>query len=202
MYKVFFNDRIIFLNSTADQLSNPNDSFSPVFDAVQANEAWQNFLANPTKSNLYLTGNSAEEVLQLFMKNFKVIRAAGGLVFNEHDQLLCIYRWEKWDLPKGKVEKKERIDDAAIREVEEETGISGVKIESFKTITYHIYQSPYHKKKMVLKPTHWYNMRYDGHELLKPQLKEDIVNAQWFDKQKLDEVKQSTYASLKDLFEF
>ena len=202
MYKVFFNDRIVFINSADDRNDLLKGQFSKVLSASEAQLAWQNFSNDSSKSNLYLTGHSDEEVLQLFMKNFKVIHAAGGLVFNGTDQLLCIYRWNKWDLPKGKVEKNEHVEAAAVREVEEETGISGVKIESFKTITYHIYESPYHKNKMVLKPTHWFNMKYEGTEMLTPQIKEDIVKAQWFDKNKIDEVKHNTYASLKELFEF
>lgn len=202
MYKVFFNDRIVFINSFNEETGVLNDGQTAVFNASEAKYAWLNFLNSPSKSNLYLTGQSTAEVFRLFMKNFKIIHAAGGLVFNRGGQLLCIYRWDKWDLPKGKVEKNENVEDAAVREVEEETGISGVKIESFKTITYHIYNSPYHKKKMVLKPTHWFNMSYEADEILRPQIKEDIVKAEWFDVNKLDVVRLNTYASLKELFNF
>ena len=202
MYKVFFNDRIVFINGNTNKTADVNSIQSTITNELEGQVAWRNFLNNSSKSNLYLTGGPDKEILKLFMKNFKVVEAAGGLVFNQKNQLLCIYRWNKWDLPKGKIEKNEEMRDAAIREVQEETGISGVVIEDFKGTTYHIFRAPYIKDRLVLKPTYWFTMRYNGNEELIPQLKEDIVKAQWFDLEKLEEVKANTYKSLLDLFDF
>ena len=69
----------------------------------------------------------------------KKIIAAGGLVINENDELLMIFRRGKWDLPKGKLDKGESIADCALREVMEETGLQQVKIEKPLGITYHEY---------------------------------------------------------------
>ncbi|QQS63451.1 MAG: NUDIX domain-containing protein [Chitinophagaceae bacterium] len=59
----------------------------------------------------------------MFFRNFKIVEAAGGIVQNENKEILFIYRRNKWDLPKGKIEKKELPENAAAREIEEETGI-------------------------------------------------------------------------------
>ena len=57
-----------------------------------------------------------------------LIEAAGGLVKNENGDYLFIYRNDKWDLPKGKIEKDEKTKVAAVREVEEECGIAVSKL--------------------------------------------------------------------------
>ncbi|MFA9388841.1 MAG: NUDIX domain-containing protein [Prolixibacteraceae bacterium] len=201
MYKVFFNDRIVFVNSNNGHYIDSNTILSVIFNASDMHLAWQQFLDDPLRRNLFLTGDSQEKTLELFMQLFKIVEAAGGLVVNTQDQILCIYRWDRWDLPKGKIEKGETIKEAAVREVEEETGIRGVQLKAFKTTTYHIYASPYHNNKLILKPTHWFNMLYLGSEKLRPQLKEDIVRAEWFNKTDLDEVRNNTYSSLKELFD-
>jgi ADP-ribose pyrophosphatase YjhB (NUDIX family) len=52
----------------------------------------------------------------------KIVMAAGGLVENEHGEILLIYRKKHWDLPKGKLDAGETLEECAVREVEEETG--------------------------------------------------------------------------------
>ena len=201
MYKVFFNDRVVFINTGFNKSLIQNGIFGEIQTDFDVQRKWTEFLADPNERDLYLSGDSVENVTKLFQKNFRVINAAGGLVWNTSEQLLCIYRLNKWDLPKGKVEKGEAVEDAAIREVEEETGITGVQITGFKTMTYHIYQSPFHPNIWILKPTHWFNMKYMHHEILVPQVKENIVKAEWIDRPDLGIIKKNTYASLKALFD-
>jgi 8-oxo-dGTP diphosphatase len=54
-----------------------------------------------------------------------VVRAAGGVVLNEAGELAVVYRpkYDDWTLPKGKLEPGESWEQAALREVEEETGL-------------------------------------------------------------------------------
>lgn len=108
------------------------------------------------------------------------IIAAGGLVLNDDDQLLMIFRRGKWDLPKGKLDEGETIEACALREVQEETGLQLVKLEAFLGLTFHEY---YEKriKDDVLKETHWYKMRAPGVQLLVPQTDEDIEVIEWVD---------------------
>ncbi|MDB4195885.1 NUDIX domain-containing protein, partial [Flavobacteriales bacterium] len=65
---------------------------------------------------------------KLLEKRFRIVEAGGGLVVNEKDEVLFIFRKGKWDIPKGKLEKREKIKHGAIREVEEECGITDPKI--------------------------------------------------------------------------
>ena len=129
-------------------------------------------------------------------KSVTLIEAAGGLVKNETEDYLFIYRNDKWDLPKGKIEKGEGVKEAAVREVEEECGIKVSKLEEKICKTYHVY---IYKGDVVLKKTHWFNMRYKGHEKLKPQKEEGITDVRWFSKSYIGTIEANTFPSIMDV---
>lgn len=111
-----------------------------------------------------------------FYKKFTVIQAAGGLVLNEKKELLMIFRRGKWDLPKGKLDKGETLEECAVREVEEETGLQQVKLHTPLLVTYHTYHEG---TKFILKESYWFNMTVRGEQKLVPQTTEDIHAIQW-----------------------
>jgi 8-oxo-dGTP pyrophosphatase MutT (NUDIX family) len=135
-----------------------------------------------------------------FRSRFVEIPAAGGLVQNKDGSLLFIRRLGVWDLPKGKTEKNETPENAAIREVEEECGITNLQIVRSLDSTFHIYRSPYLPvpKNVVLKETLWFLMTYSGDEIPAPQTEEHIEEVRWFAKTELDRVLDDTYLSLRD----
>src|SRR5574344_453680 len=96
-----------------------------------------------------------ETIFNALLKSYEYIPAAGGIVQNNHDEILMIFRKNRWDFPKGKVENNEMNTAAAIREVEEETGITARIIDQNPVSTFHIYQFGTHK---VLKETFWFKM--------------------------------------------
>lgn len=138
-----------------------------------------------------------------FKNKLVEIPAAGGLVINSSRALLFIRRLGVWDLPKGKIEKKETPEDAAIREVEEECGVSGLKIIRPLDSTFHIYRSPYLKSpgNLVLKETKWFLMSCDDNQNLVPQADEHIEEVRWFTPNELDEVRANTYSSIRDFLD-
>ena len=79
-----------------------------------------------------------------------------------------IFRNSKWDLPKGKLEVGENIQECAIREVEEECGISNLEIVSELSSTYHTYEM---NGKAILKRTYWFKMNTNYDNKLLPQIK-------------------------------
>ena len=107
------------------------------------------------------------------------------MVFNTDNRMLAILRLGKWDLPKGHVEYNETIKSAAIREVEEECGISNPEIEEELVSTYHTY---WIKKRWMLKRTYWFRMKYKGKETLVAQTDEDIEKAMWLSKNDMDKL--------------
>ena len=201
MYKVFFNDRTVFINS---KTALENVSFSlieEVLTEAQTHEIALRFLQEETIKSLLIWNSSVELLKEWFFKQFRIIEAAGGVVLNENKQLLCIHRLGKWDLPKGKVEKKEQIPHAAVREVEEECGIHAPEIVEEFEVTYHLYQNKYDANRWVLKPTYWFLMKYCGNELLTPQTEESIEDVRWVAVENLDSIVKNTYASLLPVFE-
>ena len=114
----------------------------------------------------------------------KTIIAAGGLIQNDFDEVLLIFRRGVWDMPKGKLDEGETIAQCAVREVEEETGLRNVELGEFISHTYHEYFDKWVKKE-VMKETHWYAMRIKGNQTLVPQTEEDIEQILWVKKEDL-----------------
>ncbi len=130
-----------------------------------------------------------------FCSEFKIIEAGGGLIRNDKGQYLFIFRHGKWDLPKGKLNKKEKPDVAAVRECEEECGLKKITLKDFLMHTYHVY--PY-KGHWAIKKTWWYNMDSNETDLV-PQLEESITKVEWKGKEDMPEVLKNTYSNIRDV---
>ncbi|MAO71278.1 MAG: hypothetical protein CMD02_02065 [Flavobacteriales bacterium] len=140
--------------------------------------------------------NIVTENLSDFCSNYKIIEAAGGLVFNDKNQILMIFRNGKWDLPKGKIELGESTEDAAIREVEEECGIDNLQIDYKLINTYHIYNLNGFN---ILKKTFWFKMITSTLKSPKPQLNEGITRVEWCDNKRVSICLRNTYGTIKDV---
>jgi 8-oxo-dGTP pyrophosphatase MutT (NUDIX family) len=130
----------------------------------------------------------------------KKIIAAGGLVLNEKNELLMIFRRKKWDLPKGKLDEDESIEACALREVKEETGLQNLTLEKFINITLHEYEDPYLNEK-VIKETHWFKMYAPNNQQLIPQLSEGIEKIEWVSDAMLPEKLQNSYVNILEIIE-
>lgn len=126
------------------------------------------------------------------------IVAAGGIVTNEKNEVLFIFRRNKWDLPKGKLDPNEKIEDCAVREVMEETGLTQVQQGEHIGNTYHEYFDKYVQAE-VIKECHWYTMTATSSQLLTPQLEEDITAIEWIPKQALNKCLQNTYPAIIEI---
>jgi ADP-ribose pyrophosphatase YjhB (NUDIX family) len=135
-----------------------------------------------------------ENLLKHFLKLLPNTVAGGGKVFNQEGSVLFIYRNDKWDLPKGRAEAKETIDETAIREVAEETGVKGLKITKPLPTTYHIFKR---NGRHRIKVTYWFEMttKYEGQ--LTPQLKEGITKVEWLDPEQITEAMKQSYANIR-----
>ncbi len=130
----------------------------------------------------------------------KRIIAAGGLVFNDQNELLMIFRRGFWDLPKGKLDAGETIEACAVREVQEETGLNEIELGKFITITFHEYFDPYIKEEVV-KESHWYHMKVKGEPKLVPQTEEDITMIKWVGVNSIPDYLINTYPNIIDVIQ-
>ena len=132
-----------------------------------------------------------------FCARHTLIEAAGGLVYNNENNVLMIFRNGFWDLPKGKLEHGESIQDCALREVEEECGVIDLEILGEPKITYHTYEM---NSEAMLKRTYWFNMYTNFKGVPVPQIEEGITKVQWFSEQDLMLKLENSYKSIRDLF--
>ena len=191
MYKVFFNQKLILL--TTDIISPREDS--PFFYVKFTNKK---FVVQMLKSKkvkmLYLYHSKEDKLWYYFLNMFKLIEAAGGFVRNlKTNHFLFIFRNKKWDLPKGRINKNEEVQKAAIREVEEETGVENLSIAKPLNTTYHIFKR---NRKYRLKKTFWYLMETDYNGELTPEIKEGIEKAIWIDKKLIVSLKSQMYQNI------
>jgi 8-oxo-dGTP pyrophosphatase MutT (NUDIX family) len=200
MYKVFINHKAVFLYGQPGNINNNIDNqYIKCENSNQINVELIKFLSNPDSSRLFLYNpESAEKLFSLFISLFLYIEAAGGLVKDPTGRLLFIHRLGMWDLPKGKTKKGESAPEAALREVEEETGLQHLTILRTLPSTYHVYER---KGKQYLKRTHWFEMQSACDGPLLPQADEDITDARWFGPTELSMPISHTYPAIADLVE-
>ncbi len=133
-----------------------------------------------------------------YFMELKIIQAGGGLVLNEQNELLFIFRRGTWDLPKGKVDPGETIETCAMREVEEETGVGNLRLIDFLGVTNHQYFDPYLKED-VIKESHWYIMSVKGVPNLVPQTEEDITDIKWVPLIEVNTLIADSFTSIKEI---
>ena len=181
MYKIYVNGRPMVLATLPAESfqpsSNPENlitiytgnprSLLGYVDMLEKNDAFK---------QVTIYGKDGDRLFKEFCTQFTILEAAGGLVFNPAGEALFIYRLESWDLPKGKIDPGETPEIAAVREVQEETGLGEVELGAFIQMTYHTYR--HLKKGRILKPTYWYKMS-TTELVLTPQTEEHIDKAEW-----------------------
>ncbi|MBK5209729.1 MAG: NUDIX domain-containing protein [Flavobacteriaceae bacterium] len=193
MYKVFVNDCPIILTDNKKNATNFN---SVNFESIQIGEIVEKIFQKKL-AGINLLCENLEACWEEFKSYFKSQKAAGGKVLNSNNEVLFIYRFNKWDLPKGKLEKGESISDCAIREVEEECGITNLQILKPLQTTYHIYKE---KGNTILKTTYWFLMNTDYSGKLTPQIKEGIEQVVFKKEAEIDKALENTYENIKLLF--
>jgi len=193
MYKVFIKDTPIIL-STVKNIGKQYTAI-PIKD-IKFKKLIKDINKGKLKYvNLYHPDKAMLD--SILLEKLPVVIAAGGMVYNSKQQILFIKRNNRWDLPKGRVEKNERLEDAAIREVEEETGVKDLELGEFITKTYHVFKR---NKKWKLKVTYWYEMHSDYQGKLKPQKEEGIKKVKWKNFEQSQRALKNTYENVKLLF--
>lgn len=194
MYRIYINEAsLIIAEDVPQNLKDYQEIDSQDFNFL----LFYKKIKSDTDSKDYLILTSRP--LRLFKsikKSLRIIKAAGGLVSNEENKYLFIFRNGKWDLPKGKLDPGERYKKAARREVEEECGISVTELRKKICKTWHVYEM---NGQQVLKSTAWYHMRAYNQKKLIPQLEEGITKVKWIAPGDFDKIRKNTYPLIKDI---
>lgn len=193
MYKVFVNEKPIIITSSSQKENN-----FPVYilKNIVLDEIIHK-LRNEIIDGVYLYTPDLESGWNYFLTQIKVVPAAGGLVKNNKNDILFIYRNNIWDLPKGRIEKNESIETAAIREVEEECSIFNLIIEKQLITTYHIY----FQNKNKLKLTYWFLMNSNYVKPLIPQIEEGITKVEFIKEESIDTILKESYANIRLVYD-
>lgn len=192
IYKVFIKNKALLLIE--------NKEFGKIVNSTAKIDEILMELDKSSSNELLVKVRNISKTWTIFKQLFKLIKAGGGLVYNEKGELLVINRLGYWDLPKGKKDKGEKMKACAMREVQEETGIQKLEIVGEKQITYHTYFCKW-TKRLVLKKCYWYKMKTSSTEALIPQTEEDITDVFWLPKSRIHEFKERSYASISSLFQ-
>ena len=147
----------------------------------------------PHLQSITLISDNKDLIEDQIKSQYKVLKAAGGIVKNKEGKILMMLRLKKWDLPKGKLDKGESSKTAALREVEEECGVKAKLGEKVCT-TFHTYT---YKNIDILKQTKWYEMDLLDDSKMKPQTEENIERLAWMDRNQVNSAMLNSYSSIR-----
>lgn len=196
--KIYFNDK--FIEFVGTEMQGPQNQSFKFYDTIPDESALkkivEEFTDTTITTSIKLVNQDFEKTFKALKNHFHYIEAAGGLI-EKNKQYLIIRRHNLWDLPKGKMESGENIEECALRECEEECGVKNLKIIKPLSSTFHVYP---HKKGMALKQVFWFYMTTDYAEQLTPQTEEDIEIVKWFDIEGIKKtVLTDTYYTIADV---
>lgn len=201
--KIYYNNKpLVYTNAAAQYLKKYPVSIGYLFlkgSNTDNLSLAQNHLKDAGSSGVLIEDNDIQAFQELLQESFTPITAAGGVVSSPGNKTLMIYRHGKWDLPKGKLEDGEDIQECARREVMEETGLpKNIEVGQEICRTYHVYS---YKSTQVLKTTYWFRMTVNKEYLLSPQEEEDILKAVWIEEKDLPGCVLQTWNTVKEVLE-
>ena len=190
---------MITIYFTDNRLTFAPEDYTPLEGEVLMTESQ---VTSANLDNLFLNCNSIvvlaadyTAAYHRFAARFVYVEAAGGVVADEQGRALMIYRRNRWDLPKGHIDAGEDALAAAIREIEEETGVSGLKFVSPLCNTLHAYNV---YGKWELKCTYWFAFS-TVQSATTAQTEEDIEAAEWCNEAAVDSNLEKSYPTIKQV---
>lgn len=198
--KIYFNDKPLFLCDDVDAglqpyLHHDDAIFIDELNTHAINSMIHEMQQPQVHAGIYFH-KDLETLKKAFFKKFTPVLAAGGFVLNEKGEVLMMFRRGKWDLPKGKQDKKESPEACAVRETEEETGLKNIKLISPLITTWHTYHEG---SRFILKETKWFIMKTPGGQSLIPQTEEGITKLEWVKKSEIKKYLPDSFSSVEDV---
>ncbi|PBQ33823.1 NUDIX hydrolase [Sphingobacteriaceae bacterium] len=196
--RIYLNDKFLEFVSLGTQ---PSQDQSIKLDESEESEKKlkqiiENFTDETQKNSVFISGLAFEKAFPILKKSLHYIEAAGGFI-EKNNEFLFIRRHNRWDLPKGKLEKGETIEEAAVRECEEECAIKNLTLKKQLPSSFHIYQ---YKKGYAIKQSYWFYMTTDYSEKLIPQAEESITEVRWCSREEIESsILKDTYYTISDV---
>ncbi|HEV7331083.1 MAG TPA: NUDIX domain-containing protein [Flavisolibacter sp.] len=200
MVKIYVQNKPLFLVDTLnseieDYLHRPTtifiDELSPAAVKTMLHE-----LEQPEFYYGVIKHHNLSDLLNAFKAQLEVIQAAGGLVYTDQNELLLIHRLGHWDLPKGKLDEGETLEECALREINEETGADHLSLEKPLQVTYHTYHQG---DRQILKESHWYLVKAAEKTPLTPQTDENVSECRWVPMEEIHPYIDGAFASVADV---
>lgn len=180
MYKVFLNNTLIIFSKSIDlAFYNPDKHNIATSNYANLFSELEHQTEKPNYEALWFISDDPQNLKRQLLEDYYLYQAAGGVVFSPDNRVLVIFRRGRWDLPKGKLDPEETLQECALREVTEETGIIPALMDASPFLTEHIYSESGIK---IIKETSWYLMSCKNEDRPLPQEIEDITEARWVDK--------------------
>lgn len=200
MYKININDSTLCLVSSEKAKKLKREDYSLISPYSGKTKMLLSYIDLMEKTNrlskIALYAPDVKKLKQDFESLFRMVEASGGVVEDENGKVLMIFRRGHWDLPKGKIDMGEGKKEAAIREVEEETGVKGLSLGKKIITTRHTYKI--RGTVRAIKKTYWYLM-YAKNQKLVPQTEEDIEKAKWVNPRKVLSKELPIYSNILDV---
>jgi 8-oxo-dGTP pyrophosphatase MutT (NUDIX family) len=198
--KIYFGDKPLFLCDAIDDtvneyLHHDDAMFLDELSTPALNSMLYEMSLEKIHAGVFFHPD-LEALKKAFWKKMKVMPAGGGLIVNEKQEILLIFRRGKWDLPKGKLDPGETMEQCALREVMEETGLQHHRLVRPLPTTYHTYTQ---NGKLILKESHWFLMEAPSTDTLKAQTEEDIEEIGWVPQTQLAGPLSNAFLSIKDV---
>ncbi|RYF96347.1 MAG: NUDIX domain-containing protein [Chitinophagaceae bacterium] len=198
--KIYFNDKPLFLADAVTEELEPYRHHDDTVFMEELSSPAVNSMIHEMKAQQIHAGlmvyPDLEAMKHAFFKKFILIKTGGGLVHDENGDYLLIFRRGKWDLPKGKMDPGETIENCALREINEETGLKNLSIERHLVNTYHTYDE---NGKHILKENWWYLVKAEGQQLITPQTEEDITEVKWVKANEIAAYMENSMPSIIDV---
>ena len=194
MYRLFCNNKTLVCRNFFEQSLDAD-----INDSVYSTQVFENTFNRLKKwldegeENLEINDVDNDILAAVIKKIFRFAPAAGGLVLINNG-IAAIERNGIPDLPKGHIEKNESPDEAALREVREETALSNLSIIKQLPSTFHCYLL---NSQWTLKKTSWFLMKSEDEFRPKPQEEEGISKVYLLNKDNVNEFLQKTYSSIR-----
>ncbi len=203
MYKIFIRQSPLFLLQTGapapEEIADVPEKLVSLYSGKQ--KSLFNYIDKLEKMEqpfpIVVFSDDVEQLWADFKGLYKIVAAGGGVVTNARQETLLIFRRGFWDLPKGKIDKGETPAQAAVREVQEETGLIRIALLKEIVTTFHTYTLD---GKRILKPTYWFSMQTEDTHLT-PQTSEDIEKAEWVNLTEFMQARPLMYGSIHDVLD-